>query len=100
VSWEGDPRTSTPEWRRTRRRVLDRDGHLCTWLEDGERCAATATEVDHIVPHSAGGTDEDRNLRSLCSPHHRRKSAAEGVAARNKVAAQRRRPTRPHPGAR
>ena len=100
MAWQGNPRTTTTTWRRTRLRVLARDGHQCTWVEDGERCTATADEVDHIVPHSQGGTDDDDNLRSLCGPHHDRKTAAEGVAARARVAAMRRRPTRTHPGAR
>ena len=38
-------------------------------------CAAlgyvsAATVVDHIVPLSRGGTDEDSNTQSLCADHH------------------------------
>lgn len=36
-----------------------------------------APEVDHIVPHAEGGTDEDTNLEAICSQHHRAKTAEE-----------------------
>lgn len=36
-----------------------------------------ATEVDHIVPLSAGGTDADDNLQSLCSECHNLKTKAD-----------------------
>lgn len=36
-----------------------------------------ATEVDHIVPHAEGGTDEDSNLEAICGPHHKAKTAEE-----------------------
>ena len=36
-----------------------------------------ATDVDHIVPRSAGGTDEDRNLQSLCHECHSHKTALQ-----------------------
>lgn len=84
-----------PNWDHLTKRVLRRDGHQCTWLENGERCTARATDVDHIVNDDNHELD---NLRSLCGPHHRRKSAAEGVAARNLHL--RKRPQRPHPGLR
>ena len=37
-----------------------------------------ATEVDHIVPKSAGGTDAMDNLQALCKSCHSRKTAKEG----------------------
>ena len=36
-----------------------------------------ATEVDHIVPRSAGGTDAWENLQALCKSCHSRKTASE-----------------------
>lgn len=33
-----------------------------------------ATEVDHIVPRSRGGTDQFENLQSLCKACHSRKT--------------------------
>lgn len=61
------------EWSRIRRRVLSRAGFSC----EMEGCRAPATEVDHIIPRSRGGSDEMDNLRALCPPHHREKSEAE-----------------------
>lgn len=44
-----------------RRRILKRDGHKCVW------CGETKNlHVDHITPYSAGGSNEDDNLRVLC----------------------------------
>jgi 5-methylcytosine-specific restriction protein A len=36
-----------------------------------------ATEVDHIVPKSQGGTDDDDNLQAICSPCHKTKTGSE-----------------------
>jgi 5-methylcytosine-specific restriction protein A len=36
-----------------------------------------AEQVDHIVPLSQGGTDDDANLQGLCTEHHLRKSTLE-----------------------
>lgn len=80
------------DWPARRQRILQRDGHRCTWNEQGQRCTATTSlEVDHIHP---GDDHTDTNLRTLCGPHHRRKSSAEGNAARPK----RRRQPPAHPG--
>ena len=40
-------------------------------------CGATATQVDHIWPKVAGGTDDSWNLRALCGPCHWRKTAQD-----------------------
>ena len=40
-------------------------------------CGAIATQIDHIVPKSRGGSDARSNLRGLCSACHARKSARE-----------------------
>jgi HNH endonuclease. len=37
-----------------------------------------AKHVDHIIPKSQGGTDDDGNLQSLCAACHRAKTAREG----------------------
>jgi 5-methylcytosine-specific restriction protein A len=85
-------------WRRIRANVLRRDGWQCqgsieTQMVErtegvniviaGEagpslRCWNEATEVDHIIPKSQGGTDELDNLQSLCKGCHSRKTAKEG----------------------
>lgn len=41
-------------------------------------CGHKATDVDHIKPRRAGGTDDDDNLRSLCHSHHSRHTATHG----------------------
>jgi 5-methylcytosine-specific restriction endonuclease McrA len=84
-----------PDWPAIRRRILTRDGHRCTWTVDGHRCAAVATDVDHRVNND---DDRDSNLRALCSYHHRKKTAAEGNAAKARLRAAVRRTPEAHPG--
>src|SRR5512139_1919817 len=43
-----------------------------------------ATDVDHIVPRSAGGTDEDSNLQSLCHECHSYKTAVQSSGWKEK----------------
>ena len=88
-------------------RILARDGFRCLWgsvYGDAEiypvpasGCAEKASTVDHIgdaFDHS------DFNLRSLCTFHHRKRSAFQGVAARGKLRGKRsrNRPSGRHPG--
>jgi 5-methylcytosine-specific restriction endonuclease McrA len=48
-------------WPRVRRAILLRDRYRC-WV-----CGGRATQVDHVVPISAGGPRLDpRNLRAIC----------------------------------
>jgi hypothetical protein len=53
---------------RRSRAVLTRDG-ACRFPGCGAR---TGLEVHHLVPRSAGGSDELGNLAAVCAPHHRR----------------------------
>jgi 5-methylcytosine-specific restriction endonuclease McrA len=51
-------------------------------LRDQWTCQAcqkvtTQLEVDHRIPMSLGGSDEDDNLQSLCIPCHEAKSRRE-----------------------
>lgn len=94
MPWEGNPRTTTPQWRATRLRILERDHWTC----QHPGCGQHATQVDHIINDAAGGTDDDSNLQALCTPHHRTKSANEGAAARWRTRATR--TPDPHPGLR
>ena len=62
-------------WRKLRALVL-REEPLC------RACAlagwvTAASEVDHIVPRKAGGSEERANLQPLCKPCHARKTAIE-----------------------
>ena len=50
--------------RQLRAGVLFRDTYTCVL------CGAGASEVDHVVPLSYGGTDAVSNLRSLCGDCH------------------------------
>lgn len=61
------------EWGRIRRRVLSR----AHWRCEMPNCGDAASEVDHVVPRAAGGTDDMSNLRAVCPPCHRSKSERE-----------------------
>ena len=40
--------------------ILDRDAGLCFY------CEYEATEIDHIIPYTYGGSDEEENLVACC----------------------------------
>jgi 5-methylcytosine-specific restriction endonuclease McrA len=62
---------STRKWREARKRQLQAEPEC-------RRCGAKATEVDHIVPRSEGGSMWDpANWQSLCGPCHEVKSAED-----------------------
>jgi 5-methylcytosine-specific restriction protein A len=68
-------------WRKLREVVMHRDGGLCQAC--AERGLVTrATEVDHIVPKSQGGSDDESNLRALCRACHDEKSRREMAQGR------------------
>lgn len=98
MTWQGDPRTSTPEWRKKRLVVLRRDRRRC-----GVCGEPGANVVDHIVARSLfqandPAADALTNLQAICDPCHKKKTAAEGVAARAAKAASRWNPKERHPG--
>lgn len=87
MAWDGSTRRSRlpKDWPAIRRRIIRRDGGVCTALySDGRRCELPGTDVDHIVP---GDDHRDANLRLLCAWHHRQKSSSAGgsAAARTRV---------------
>lgn len=55
-----DNRVGTRAWRKIRDAVLERDGWTCHY------CRAEATTVDHVIPRSKGGTNEQSNLVAAC----------------------------------
>lgn len=94
--WEGRTRAHElpPDWAtRIVPTIKARDSYRCTWHDNGQRCTGPADEVDHI---ERGNCHEPWNLRSLCRYHHRRKTSAEGNAARWRVKTKR--PPEKHPG--
>lgn len=68
-------------WRRIRRQVLERDRHMCM-CDDCKGRRLPASEVDHKVPKSAGGTDDFSNLQAMNDVCHRLKTQAEAAKAR------------------
>lgn len=91
----GNPRTTTPQWRRLRLLILERDSYDC-YVCHGQANPGPADEVDHI-----DGNHHNNHPSNLAAIHdqpcHRRKSSAEGNAARW---GQTRRPVEAHPGLR
>lgn len=90
--WRSQPRPA--HWQKIRRRVLRRDGYLC-YICRRNPDLYPADSVDHIVPVSQGGSDEDDNL-AACHEHpcHAHKTALEANAAKPK----RKREPEKHPG--
>lgn len=56
-------------------RIRMRD--LCTCRACGHVTATHEGEVDHRIPLSRGGNDDDENLQWLCKPCHRAKTKQE-----------------------
>ena len=84
-SWRSAP--MPPGWAATRLRILVRDDYVC-WI-----CAkGGADEVDHRIPVSRGGTDDDKNLAAAHRLCHRRKTGSESRGG------TRARPSERHPG--
>lgn len=48
------------KWQALRKAVLERDSYQC------QHCGAPATDADHIIPKSKGGTDSMDNLLASC----------------------------------
>lgn len=95
-SWRTQPKPKG--WGAIRRRILKRDNYECQMPTPLGVCRAWANEVDHIVPASQGGSDDDPNLRALCHDHHKVKSSSEGGRAAQAKRIPRKRKTEPHPG--
>jgi len=57
---------SPDDWDKLRRKIYARDNYTC------QTCGATdeVVHAHHIVPKSAGGTDDEENLKTLCGKCH------------------------------
>lgn len=71
-------------WVRRRADHLRREPLCRMCLAETPPVTTAATDVDHIVPRSQGGTEDDSNLQSLCHPHHQVKSWREGLGKRRR----------------
>lgn len=60
-------RVADADWRVIRSRILKRDGRKCRY------CRKPANSVDHVIPHSRGGSDNDDNLVASCHSCNSRK---------------------------
>ncbi len=60
----------TAEWEKIRKRFL-LEHPLCVV------CGREATQVDHRIPLSAGGTHDEANLQAMCVSHHSSKTMRE-----------------------
>jgi len=73
---ERRPRTMSGwEEQRRARRVKRAHGyrcHVCKKTHDEHDL-----EVDHVIPVTAGGSDDESNLRPICKPCHKRKTQRE-----------------------
>lgn len=66
---------------KVRRRIYERNGFTCrvcgaeageeSGCEPGKKCRL---QIDHILPISQGGTDEDHNLRAVCVYYNKDKA--------------------------
>lgn len=70
-------RPSSRPWARMRAETLSADP-LCRLCRLEGRIAE-ATEVDHIVPLWAGGSNDAANRQGLCHDHHAEKTSAEAA---------------------
>jgi hypothetical protein len=97
-SWRTVPLPAN--WQSVIRPAILRRDPICLWgflPEEIGECREPSTDVDHI------GEPDDHNpesLRGICSYHHRKRTASQGVAGRAKIREEkpRLRPRPNHPG--
>jgi 5-methylcytosine-specific restriction endonuclease McrA len=91
MPWSNDPEArrrsaetyNDPEYVRNKAAVRRRSGGRCELQVEGRRCGSRdRVQCDHILPRSQGGGHDLANLRDLCLPHHRAKTAHEGSGYR------------------
>lgn len=94
---DSDRKSRLPaDWPLLRRIVRERSGGRCEVIKaNGKRCWDDATDCDHIT---AGDDHSLSNLQDICAWHHRKKSSAEGNAAKAALRATLKHPVETHPG--
>jgi 5-methylcytosine-specific restriction protein A len=65
------------DWDRERKVVLHRDAGLCQPCLRRGHTTPNCNTVDHIVNKAQGGSDDRRNLQTICTSCHSRKTQAE-----------------------
>ncbi|MGL5832071.1 MAG: HNH endonuclease [Waterburya sp.] len=50
----------------TRQRVRERANYLCEYCHSSEEASAARFDIDHIIPRSLDGSDEQSNLALAC----------------------------------
>jgi len=88
TGWQGERGTSTERgygaaWRKIRNAAMRRDNWLCQPCQRNGKVTA-ATECDHILPKSQGGTDDPENLQGICRECHQAKTEAEAAKAQGR----------------
>ena len=68
--------------RPTARTAIPPDVRQLVWTRDGGACVQCGSNVelqlDHVIPVSLGGSNDERNLQILCGPCNRLKGASVG----------------------
>lgn len=98
--WSNESGRTSPlpkAWPKIRANVLRRDNYQCVWVREdtGLPCGARANQVDHMDKGPDVHTHD--NLQSLCSYHHKQKTAQQGGTA-NAAKAKNRITNERHPG--
>lgn len=75
-----------------RRQILERNGYTCqvcgagasedSGCEPGKRCRL---QIDHVIPISQGGTDEEHNLRAVCVYYNKDKANLKQPTSRDAI---------------
>lgn len=58
-----------------RQRVAKAFGYRCAYCRSSQKYTPDTLQIEHIIPRSRGGTDDEMNLCWACSPCNRRKAA-------------------------
>lgn len=75
-----------------RRQILERNGYTCqicgagagedSGCQPGTRCRL---QIDHIIPISHGGTDNEHNLRAVCAAYNKDKANLKVPTSRDAI---------------